>query len=517
MQRFAKGDQNAQKEISKQAQGARDEQEALRRVIQGKEADQSEDSEAVDLSDSDNDGNDGVGKKGLGQRTVDKAKKLTLSELNDLKNGGELPTTGLLGLGFMRNAIRQKREVAKAEAQTVLNELEGLGARLDGTGAKDSDVDGSDEEKADKRESAAPQQKRRDFSAEELEQASKEVDTMLEMEDVTQSQGMSVSGPLTVRGVEAQPLPQGSAQKATARSISAPAAQPSRSKGATSSSAESKAPLESNPWLADAEENPWTATAGADAATPASSSTVAVDANNAKRKGAAASAEPTSKRKRRRGVKDAVADEVDDAEAEPVASTSERLNLLDADANAAREQRDLVRATFVEGTQAEDFDQEREDKMLEEEEKSKPTELVGWGSWAGDGVKARPAPKKGKGAGKGKAKGKGTSQHSTPKPSHVQVYEGDAAVKAQSKYFVSGVPFPFKSPQQYDQDMRMPTGPEWNTLSGHLQRVKPKVFVKTGAIVAPLQYVKHLDPEQRESAINTWASAKQPKRLKARF
>jgi U3 small nucleolar RNA-associated protein 14 len=270
-------------------------------------------------------------------------------------------------------------------------------------------------------------------------------------------------------------------------------------------------------WLADAEENPWTATAGADAATPASSSTVAVDANNAKRKGAAASAEPTSKRKRRRGVKDAVTDEADDAEAEPVASTSERLNLLDADANAAREQRDLVRATFVEGTQAEDFDQEREDKMLEEEEKSKPTELVGWGSWAGDGVKARPAPKKGKGAGKGKAKGKGTSQHSTPKPSHVQVYEGDAAVKAQSKYFVSGVPFPFKSPQQYDQDMRMPTGPEWNTLSGHLQRVKPKVFVKTGAIVAPLQYVKHLDPEQRESAINTWASAKQPKRLKARF
>merc|ERR1719375_2714487 len=36
MQRFAKGDQGAQKEISKQAQNARDEQEALRRVIQGK-------------------------------------------------------------------------------------------------------------------------------------------------------------------------------------------------------------------------------------------------------------------------------------------------------------------------------------------------------------------------------------------------------------------------------------------------------------------------------------------------
>ena len=91
-------------------------------VIQGKEADQSEDSEAMDLTDSDNEG----GSKGLARRTVDKAKKFTLNELKNLKEGGDLPTTGLLGLSFMRNAIRQKRDDAKAEAKTVLNELEGL-------------------------------------------------------------------------------------------------------------------------------------------------------------------------------------------------------------------------------------------------------------------------------------------------------------------------------------------------------------------------------------------------------
>jgi len=82
MQRFAKGDEAAQKEITKQAQAARDEDVALKRVVAGRDAEQSDDSEAMDLSDSDGEG--GGGKKRLAQRTVDKAKQLTLKELNEL-------------------------------------------------------------------------------------------------------------------------------------------------------------------------------------------------------------------------------------------------------------------------------------------------------------------------------------------------------------------------------------------------------------------------------------------------
>jgi hypothetical protein len=85
------------------------------------------------------------------------------------------------------------------------------------------------------------------------------------------------------------------------------------------------------------------------------------------------------------------------------------------------------------------------------------------------------------------------------------------------KYFVDKVPFPFQNPDQYDQEMRMPSGPEWNTMNTHLHRIKPKVCIKAGAIVPPLQYVKHLPPEQRDTAIDAWSAAKQPKRLKARF
>merc|ERR1719454_2402011 len=103
-------------------------------------------------------------------------------------------------------------------------------------------------------------------------------------------------------------------------------------------------------------------------------------------------------------------------------ASEDLLNVLDADTEAARQQRDLVRATFVEGTQAEDFDEEKEEKVREAEERDKPTQLLGWGSWTGAGVKPRPAPKK---SAAPKASARNASQHTTPKPAHVQVYQGD--------------------------------------------------------------------------------------------
>jgi U3 small nucleolar RNA-associated protein 14 len=515
MQRFAKGDIRAGVEISKQAQDARDEQVALRRVIQGRNVDQDEDSEAVDLSDSDDDG-----QKGLAQRTVDKAKKLTNKELDGLKQGDEIPTTGLFGMPFMRNAIKEKRESAKAEAQSLLNELEGVGARLDA-----KDVDSGDEQKQNGTgdHDNGIIKKRREFTPEELEKASKEIDDlMLDQGDVTQAQKSSVDGALTVRGVEAQKLP-----------MRTSSSDPSSLGAGVATSIRARSPAEAqdvdndNPWLAAAEsatkdvdeENPWLQSAlpntEAISQAPVSSAEGEDSKKKKKRKGAAAAAEPGGKQKRRR-----LADN-EAPNSEPHTNGAELLNVLDADAEEARQQRDLVRATFIEGTQADDFDDEKDELEREQEEKNKPEELVGWGSWTGEGVKPRAAPK-GKASGKGKSgkgkHGKGTTKQAAEKPAHVVINQGDAATPAcQAKFFVDKVPFPFKNPQQYDQEMRMPSGPEWNTLSQHLQRVKPKVFTKVGAIVPPLQYVKHLAPEQRESAINTWAAAKQPKRLKARF
>lgn len=276
MQRFAKGELSAATEITKQAQDARDEDVSLKRVIQGRDADESDDSEAMDdLGDSDDEGGD---KKRLAQRTVDKAKQLTLNELNDLKKDGDLPTTGIFGLGFMRRAIEQKRKDAQSEAQSVLNELEGVGARLDGVA--DSDAESADPEKA-KAEESQPA-KKREFTAEELEQAGKEVDLMMEHEDPTQSQGVSVSGPLTVRGVEAQPLPQrrtlNGAASGASSSSTAPAAGAAAGSRASVPSGASGSKSADNPWesAGAAGDNPWLAAASSeaapDAATPSAPS-----------------------------------------------------------------------------------------------------------------------------------------------------------------------------------------------------------------------------------------------------
>jgi len=85
------------------------------------------------------------------------------------------------------------------------------------------------------------------------------------------------------------------------------------------------------------------------------------------------------------------------------------------------------------------------------------------------------------------------------------------------KYFLKHTPLGWTNPQQWEQELRMPVGQEWNTKQVHLNRIKPKVFVKVGAVVPPLQYVKHLPPKEQEDIVNTYARGKFTKRLKARF
>eukprot|EP00913_Durusdinium_trenchii_P008586 g8063.t1 len=194
------------------------------------------------------------------------------------------------------------------------------------------------------------------------------------------------------------------------------------------------------------------------------------------------------------------------------------------DTAEAREQRELVRTAFVEGSQTQDFEdelekaeQEKDHPTREEQKKEKHNgELPGWGSWAGEGAPQRRPKAKAK----AKAEEPRTEQNwlrrnpvsrdqspRKPKPSHVSIYEGRAEA---SKYFVDQVPYGLTPAQ-------MPSGPEWNALPAHLQRIKPKFFSKVGTIVPPLQLVKHLPKESQAGVIDSWAARKQPARLKARI
>jgi len=259
-----------------------------------------------------------------------------------------------------------------------------------------------------------------------------------------------------------------------------------------------------------AEETP-AATTGSVSAAPVAKAAAATASSKAgkKRKKKGASGVPAATA----GDGGGKGSEKDDGDDDNMAGSAEDvLSALNADSAEAREQRDLVRTAFVEGTQLEDFDDEQEEKAKKKEEDAAAASkgLVGWGSWTGTGIRERKP--KGKGKGKGK-EAKGDGKGGFKRPMRIEVNEGRTE---NPKYFIDQLPYG-KSPDQYEQAMRMPTGPEWNALPTHMDKIKPKYFMKVGAIVAPLQYVKHLPPDQRESAIKTWAASKQPKRLKSKI
>lgn len=539
MIRYAKNDKGAQREITKQAQGAHNEQMSLRRAIKGQDPDQS-DSDAVDLSGSEGEGDNTTAKGGIARETIGKARNLTVKEIKSLEQTeGELPTTGILGMNFMRDAIKRKREDAKQDAKHVLQELQDMDDKLDDIDEQDSDEEGGGKAhgKAGKKGDEAPGSQVREFTAEELAVARKEVD---QMEERGEGMEVSVSGPLTVRGVAAtSELPDLASGEAGGSSSSRPARrrQSGAARGKSAAAGTTKAAVQaataSGPEVAAVtssplvDPNPWMdATFGLDAGQGApgggGSGEGAKAVDNDGTGGADAAAE---KKKRKQKRKHESADQPDgkalaDREAghrerEAVEEITDMLSPLNADSQIAREQRDLVRTAFIEGTHLEDFDAEQDDLASKNQEAADLAsgKLAGWGSWTGACIAPRRPKGVGKGKGKDKGKGKGDAADQKRQP-RVQFAEGTTEA---SKYFVGKVPYGFQNHAQYDQQLNMPIGQEWNTLPVHLKNIKPKMFVKTGAIVPPLQHVKHLPPEQRGMAINHWGAAKAPKRLKSRM
>lgn len=521
MKRFAKGDKGAQREISKQAQAAHDEKMSLRRAIAGN---QDEDSDAVDLSESEaEDGSINRKSVSFAQETLSRAKKLTVKEIKGLETGeDDLPAKGILGMNFMRNAIKQKRELAKKEAQTVLKELQSLGKSV--ADDDDSEVEVDDQlgdstfhMSENQGSSSLARKIHREFTAEELLAAEEQVGAMLN--DESESLQCKVAAPLSAPGVAAAPAVGETISETKPRKTSASKKRKSAAAIVAETVAASQARQEeeaANPWLQQQEEppNPWLEQPTADATEVAVNSPVTCGAAASARdttEVVAASSSPASKAKsKRRKLNNEV--EAQEPVVAPAANElDEVLDAFSSDSGLAAEQRNLVRTTFIQGTQMEDFDAEQaeQDRSKKEKEDLANQALAGWGSWAGAGIVPKKTKGEGRGAGRKEAKGKDAC--SAPK-SRVQIND---VSRDSAKYYIDKLPFGTNA-SQYEQKMRVPSGPEWNALPTHLHKIKPKVFVKIGAVVPPLQYIKHLSPESRESAINTWTRSKQPKRLKAR-
>ena len=154
--------------------------------------------------------------------------------------------------------------------------------------------------------------------------------------------------------------------------------------------------------------------------------------------------------------------------------------------DAEQRQRDLVARAFA-GDDALEAEFKRAKKAeidagIREEDLGQK-ELPGWGSWSG--VKESKTREK-----RRIKQRKAVFREAAAKRADAKM---DKVIMAENrdkkflKYSVDKVPFPFTSREQYERAMRQPLGPEWNSRMAHATLTHPKVVVKPGHLIAPLQ------------------------------
>ncbi|NXH40996.1 UT14A protein, partial [Dicaeum eximium] len=143
------------------------------------------------------------------------------------------------------------------------------------------------------------------------------------------------------------------------------------------------------------------------------------------------------------------------------------------------EQRGMITEAFAGDDVVADF--RREKRKAEEAAKPQLVNLVlpGWGEWGGTGlkpsarkvkrflIKPPPAPLR-------------KDQHLP----HVIMSEKRNIHAAAHQ--VSELPFPFERHQQFEQSMRTPVGPTWNTQRAFQKLTAPRVITRSGHIIQPI-------------------------------
>lgn len=131
------------------------------------------------------------------------------------------------------------------------------------------------------------------------------------------------------------------------------------------------------------------------------------------------------------------------------------------------------------GTQ--EFEEEKRREIEADAPQDEDVTIPGWGSWGGRGVKKSKSAKKFI----KHTPGIEVSQRKDFKLSHVIISEKKD--KKIDKYLVKDLPYPYTNAAQYEMKMAQPVGPEFTTQMVHRNAIKPKVLVKPGVIVDPIE------------------------------
>ncbi|KFQ96911.1 U3 small nucleolar RNA-associated protein 14 A, partial [Nipponia nippon] len=143
------------------------------------------------------------------------------------------------------------------------------------------------------------------------------------------------------------------------------------------------------------------------------------------------------------------------------------------------DQRGVITEAFAGDDVVADF--RREKRKAEEAGKPQPVNLVlpGWGEWGGTGLK--PSTKKIK---RFLLKPPPAPPRKDRHLPHVIISEKRNIHAAAHQ--VSELPFPFERHQQFEQSIRMPVGPTWNTQRAFQKLTAPRVVTRAGHIIQPI-------------------------------
>ncbi|KAF1674132.1 hypothetical protein FQV07_0006249, partial [Pygoscelis papua] len=143
------------------------------------------------------------------------------------------------------------------------------------------------------------------------------------------------------------------------------------------------------------------------------------------------------------------------------------------------DQRGVITEAFAGDDVVADF--RREKRKAEQAGKPQPVNLVlpGWGEWGGTGLK--PSAKK----------IKRFLLKPPPAPPRKDQHLPHVIVSEQrnihaAAHQVSELPFPFERHQQFEQSIRTPVGPTWNTQRAFQKLTAPRVVTRAGHIIQPI-------------------------------
>jgi U3 small nucleolar RNA-associated protein 14 len=149
---------------------------------------------------------------------------------------------------------------------------------------------------------------------------------------------------------------------------------------------------------------------------------------------------------------------------------------------------ELVKAAFAGDDVFTSFGAEKASLAASEDEKEVSSILPGWGSWTGEGISKKQLKRQQSHLSNKKnlIKIDGIKPSDRKDANLANVAISEKRVRKNGKYLASQLPHPFESQAQYERSLRVPVGPEWTTKETFQRGTKPRVMVKKGIVVGPM-------------------------------